>query len=52
MSAEAMAWIAASRAASNVPAKVTDEATLLQVAGMILTARNQREGGGGRARPT
>jgi hypothetical protein len=45
------AWITASRAASKVPAKVEDEATLLQVAGMLLAARRQRgEGGGGRAR--
>jgi hypothetical protein len=49
MSAEGLAaWIAASRAASNVPAKVEDEGTLLQVAGMLVTAAGQRhEGGGG-----
>jgi hypothetical protein len=44
------AWLAASTAASGVPRKVEDEATLLQVASMILAARNQREGGGARAR--
>jgi hypothetical protein len=45
------AWIAASRAASNVPAKVEDETTLLQVVGMLLAATRERaEGGGGHAR--
>jgi hypothetical protein len=49
MNAEGMpAWIAASRAASNVPAKVEDEATLLLVADMLLIA-GEGEGGGGRA---
>jgi hypothetical protein len=43
-------WVAASRAAGNVPAKVEDEATLLQVVGMLLAARKQREGGDRRAR--
>lgn len=43
-------WITESRAASNVPVKVEDEATLLQVAGMVLAAASQTREGGDRAR--
>jgi hypothetical protein len=51
MSAETMAgWVAQSRAASNVPVKVEDLGTLLQVASMVMAARSQHEGGGRRAR--
>jgi hypothetical protein len=52
MTGEAMAsWVAMSRAASNVPAKVEDETTLLQAAGMVLATGSQRSKGGDRRGP-
>jgi hypothetical protein len=45
------AWLAASRAASNVPVKVEDRDVLLHVAAMLIAAAGRREGGGDDARP-